>query len=202
MTKDHGSKIAKALHQAQGLMSGAKKDSSNPFYKSSYSSLGSVFEAVIPAFQACDIAVTQVMDVTEGGHMLLITKLIHVSGEEIVSKMVLPSITDPQKIGGAITYFKRYALQAIAGVPSVDDDGQQAAKAVKIEEFVREKAANEPISAVNLSKITNHQNFSQEVEDDILRRLKIEKLADIPNIYFATVCKHVENWTRTDDENN
>jgi len=196
MIKEQESKIAKALHQAQGLMTGAKKDSKNPFYKNNYSSLASVFEAVMPAFQACDIAVTQVMDVTESGNMLLVTKLLHISGEFIESKMLLPAITDPQKIGGAITYYKRYSLQSMAGVPSTDDDGQEAVKAVKIEEFVREKEANEPVSATNLQKLKDHENFCAEFEADVLSKLKIKDLSELRNCHMKEVCKHVRNWNK------
>jgi hypothetical protein len=202
MVKEQGSKIAKALHEAQGLMTGVKKDSKNPFYKSTYSSLGSVFEAVMAPFQACDIAVTQVMDVTEGGHMLLITKLIHVSGEMIESKMILPSITDPQKIGGAITYYKRYSLQSIAGVPSTDDDGQEAVKAVRIEEFIKERTANDPISAVDLQKLKAHPNFCPELERDILDKLKLESLSQIKTINAKQVCDHVRKWKSLDSKEN
>lgn len=189
-----GKEIAKALHQAQGLMGGVKKDAKNAFYKNNYSTLASVFEAIMPALQACDIAVTQVMEVTEGGHMLLVTKLLHISGESIESKMVLPSIADPQKVGGAITYFKRYSLMAIAGVPSIDDDGQEASKAVKVEEFMREKTANDPISATDLQKLRSHSNFCPELEAEILQKLKLESLSEIKNINLKIVCDYVRNW--------
>lgn len=201
MVKEQGSKIAKALHQAQGLMSGVKKDSVNPFFKSKYSSLGSVFEAIMPAFQACDIAVTQLLDVTDSGSMLLVTKLLHVSGEELVSRMILPSITDPQKLGGAITYYKRYALLGIAAVPSVDDDGQEATRAVKIDEFVKEKESNECISATKLEQLTTHEGYSDLAEREILKVAKIERVSDLKNMHFNEAMNFVAREAKKLKEN-
>jgi len=123
--------IATALSKAQVVMRGAKKDSKNLFFKSSYSSLASVFEAIREPFTSNGLAVSQLMDVRDDGRTVIITKLMHVSGESIESKMLLPEIIDPQKLGSAISYYRRYSLMAIAAIPSEDDDGNEAAKAPK-----------------------------------------------------------------------
>lgn len=107
-------------------MTGARKDKNNPFFKSQYADLESVINAVKEPFADNGLAFSQVMDVVEGNRMTLTTVLMHVSGETVTSTMLLPDITDCQKLGGAITYFRRYALLAIAGIPSVDDDANEA----------------------------------------------------------------------------
>lgn len=122
------SKIAIALNKAQSVMSGAKKGKNNPFFKSKYADLSSVFESIRETFAENGLSITQTMDVLESGRMVLKTKMLHVSGEFIDSTMMLPDLTDPQKIGSAITYFRRYSLMAIAGIPAEDDDGNSASR--------------------------------------------------------------------------
>ena len=120
------SKIATALSKAQAMMSGAKKDKDNPFFKSSYSSLSSIFEAIREPFAVNGLSVTQTMEVLPTGLQMLCTRLLHNSGEYIDSKMLLPTESNPQKLGSLITYLRRYSLMAIAGIASEDDDGNSA----------------------------------------------------------------------------
>jgi hypothetical protein len=50
------------------------------------------------------------------------------SGESIQSDIDLPQIQDPQKLGSAITYFRRYTLQSLLSLQAVDDDGNLASQ--------------------------------------------------------------------------
>jgi len=130
MTEENNglSKIATALCKAQGVMRGAKKDKDNPFFKSRFADLSSVFEAIRGPFFDNGLSITQTMDVIADGKQIICTRIMHSSGEFIDSKMLLPVETNPQKLGSAITYFRRYTLMAIAGIPAEDDDGNAAAR--------------------------------------------------------------------------
>lgn len=120
--------LAAALAQAQGKVMGADKSSVNPFFKSKYADLASVIEAIREPFSKSGIAFSQFPRATDGG-IEVETLLVHSSGEWMSEILALPvAKADAQGIGSAITYAKRYALQAIAGVPSEDDDGNAAAK--------------------------------------------------------------------------
>lgn len=131
------SKLISALHKAQASMSFAKTSSNNPFYNSKYANLSSVFMAVKDPFLENDLCVSQVMDVRDDGRMVLKTILLHSSGQSLESKMFLPDIKDPQKLGSAITYFRRYSLMSIAGIPTddgafdKDDDANEASRYIK-----------------------------------------------------------------------
>ena len=122
------SRLATSLCKAQGIMGGAKKDKNNTFFKSKYADLASVFDVIKDPFAENGLAISQTMDVLENGRTVLKTILLHASGEFLESKMILPDISDPQKLGSAITYFRRYTLMAIAGIPAEDDDGNVAAR--------------------------------------------------------------------------
>jgi len=121
--------LSKALCKAQSEMGGAVKDSSNPFFKSSYADLGSVIKAIKEPFAANGLSYTQ-FPVREENAAGVETILLHESGQWIKSSYTLPlSKFDAQSAGSCLTYARRYALQAIAGIPAVDDDGNDATAA-------------------------------------------------------------------------
>jgi hypothetical protein len=119
--------LAKALHRAQGKIKHAVKDSANPFFKSKYADLTSVWDAIRDAFQSEGLSVSQLPSMNDQGASCLETILMHTSGQFIAAACPLnPSKNDPQGVGSAITYMRRYALQAVAGVCADDDDGEAA----------------------------------------------------------------------------
>lgn len=127
MTKSESiASIAKALHAAQGEMSGAKKGAANPFFNSKYADMNSVVDAVREPFHNNGLSYSQ-FPIYQDGFAGVTTILMHTSGEWIEDTLTLPVVKkDPQATGSAITYARRYALQSIAGIPSEDDDGNAA----------------------------------------------------------------------------
>jgi hypothetical protein len=123
---DNIAELAKALSKAQADMSGAKKSSNNPFFKSRYADLKEVIECVKEPFADNGLSFVQ-FPVSNDGFAGVETVIMHSSGEWISNEYMLKvSKNDPQGIGSAITYARRYALQAACGVPSEDDDGESA----------------------------------------------------------------------------
>lgn len=117
------SKLATALIKAQLAMGSAKKDSANPFFKSKYADLAEIVSVVKDPLLKNGISFLQI--VTEVG---VETTLIHESGEFIsgTTPIVVAKQNDPQALGSAITYARRYGLQAMLGIPAEDDDGEKA----------------------------------------------------------------------------
>lgn len=119
--------LLSALAKAQGQISHAKKDKKNPFFKSSYADLSSVWEACREPLASNGLSVIQTV---EGNRtdMFLVTWLGHSSGQWIKSKLpMLLQKFDPQSQGSAITYARRYALSAMVGIcADEDDDGEKA----------------------------------------------------------------------------
>jgi hypothetical protein len=60
---------------------------------------------------------------------VVVTTLAHETGQWVRGRLALPlAKTDPQGIGSAITYGRRYALAAMVGVAPEDDDGNAAGR--------------------------------------------------------------------------
>lgn len=120
--------LAVAMNKAQSEMGGAHKGANNPFFKSKYADLGAVVEAVKEPFANNGLSYVQ-LPIESGGRIGVETMLMHVSGEWISNSFTVQlSKQDAQGAGSAITYCRRYGLQAVAGIPSEDDDGNNASK--------------------------------------------------------------------------
>jgi hypothetical protein len=111
-------------------MEGAKKDAANPFFKSKYADLSSVWDACRGALTRNELAVVQTPScvIDEAGCLVNVTTmLVHSSGQWIRDMVSMkPKENSPQGVGSTITYARRYALAAIAGVAPEDDDGNAA----------------------------------------------------------------------------
>ena len=128
--------LAIAMNKAQAEMGGAAKDSANPFFKSKYADLGAVVHAVKEPFANNGLSYVQ-FPIEDAGRIGVETILMHESGEWM-SNLFTVALTkqDAQQAGSALTYCRRYALQAVAGIPSEDDDGNAASKQAKASEPV------------------------------------------------------------------
>ena len=126
--------LAKSLSIVQGKLTHAKKDSANPFFKSKYADLESVWDACRDLLASNGLSVSQFPGTYSelDKSMSLTTILAHESGEWISQEMSVPvSKVDAQGAGSAITYMRRYALAAVVGVVQADDDGNAASNPVK-----------------------------------------------------------------------
>lgn len=120
-------KIATALVKAQKAFGPALKTSTNPHFKSKYADLAACIEAVIDALNENGIALIQQSHECADG-VIIETLFIHESGETLSGgKLHVPaSKQDPQGYGSAMTYARRYALQAACGIAPEDDDANRA----------------------------------------------------------------------------
>jgi hypothetical protein len=120
--------LAKALIDFQGRVQKIKKDAKNPFFKSNYASLSNIQDAISQPLVESGLAYSQMPSGVNG----LTTILIHAeSGEYLMESFIMPvsKPNDPQAVGSAITYAKRYSLSGVLGLNiDDDDDGNKAAE--------------------------------------------------------------------------
>lgn len=119
-----------ALLAFQRAVGPVKKDASNPAFRTKYATLQSVLETVEDPLSDNGLVLLQRFE-PGGDWPLLITEIVHAAtGDRITSTVPVVSkdAHDPQKVGGAITYYRRYSLLALLGLAPEDDDGNAAAK--------------------------------------------------------------------------
>jgi hypothetical protein len=124
-------KLAAALAKAQGKIEGAVKDRKNDYFSSKYADLASVWDACRGPLSENGLSVVQFPCEAPPGHVGLITTLLHESGEYMTEKFFMPvkDSTNPQAVGSALTYARRYALSAAVGIAPEEDDGNAASAA-------------------------------------------------------------------------
>ena len=135
--QENSKTLAEALTAFQKEHHAAGRDGKNPFYKSNYTTLGQALLAVQPAteYGLCHIQPLKYVLTPEGEVItIIVTKLMHVSGQEEVSEYPVPKVTknvtnEHQEVGKAITYARRYSLLAMYGLAGEDDDAQSLTKA-------------------------------------------------------------------------
>ena len=125
--------LTKALVKVQAELKPAVKDAKNPFFKSNYADINSVWDSCRDLLTENGLAVIQTTAPAE--HAVIVeTILAHTSGEWISGELMLPlTKSDAQGVGSAITYGRRYGLAAIVGIVADEDDDGNAASPRKAE---------------------------------------------------------------------
>ena len=126
MQSENINELALALSKAQAGITGALKDSANPFFKSKYADLASCWDACRRQLTDNNLSVIQTTDLADG-LVVVRTTLAHSSGQWIAGVLPVRAKDDsPQAQGSGITYARRYALAAIVGLAQIDDDAEAA----------------------------------------------------------------------------
>lgn len=175
-------KIGAALAKAQGEITGALKDSANPFFKSKYADLASCWDACRSALSKNGLAVVQLPSIA-GERLVLETRLIHESGQSISSFVpVNPKDETPQAMGSALTYARRYGLTAMVGVAQIDDDGNSASgrQESKGHDPRGDIGKDVPNEAVQKAAATMRDIMDMDAEEQIIA-LKVLDFHDVLN---------------------
>ena len=118
--------IYKKLLEFQKLNITIEKDAINPHFKNSYSSLNEVLSKVKKPLNDLGVVILQSPVVTPTNSFLQTVLLDTEDDTQIESLTAFVNATDMQKLGGAITYARRYSLVSMLGLEDADDDGNTA----------------------------------------------------------------------------
>jgi len=104
------------------------KTETNPFFKSKYFDINSLIQQVEPLLEKNGLLLLQ--PILNG---VVISEIYHIqTSQKISSEISLGTINDPQKLGSAITYYRRYTLQSLLGLQAEDDDANKASQPAKV----------------------------------------------------------------------
>ena len=153
-------KLAEALASAQAEMNPAKKNATNPHFRSTYADLASLHDASRAALGKHGLAVVQLPGRRDDGTTTVTTMLMHASGEFIGDESgVRLSAETAQAAGSVISYLRRYAYAAVLGLSAEDDDGAAASQPVRREERPTERPAElRVVAPVEASPTSSDRN--------------------------------------------
>lgn len=199
--------LVKALIKAKSEFSKVEKQRENPFYKSKYADLGTIDEAVTPALHKNGLAVIQTTAIS-GIQPVLVTTLAHESGQFITGEYPLnPVKNDPQALGSATTYARRYSLSAMLTVVADDDDDGNAASApatAKTHAVAKTTAPTEPptsgkpvISEAQGKRLYAMWKQAHRQDDEVKQYIKVKyglnSTREITKDIYESVCEWVNS---------
>ena len=114
------------LLKLQQEIGSIKKNSENPFFKSAYFDINQLIDTLKPKLNELKLVILQPLNIQDGKNVLQTIIQDTETKEEILSSVLLPDNLDPQKMGSAITYYRRYSLQSLLFLQAEDDDGNTA----------------------------------------------------------------------------
>ena len=183
-------KLAEALAKAQLEMEEASQKLGNSYFKSQYADLDEIIRASRPALGKHGLYIMQRIIPKDDEISYLYTRVMHLSGQWMESKVRLKADKDKQNIqgfGSAITYMRRYSYNCMIGVVGIDqdDDGNAAVKAEKDEPAL--------ISQTQLSILAEELEGETEMLAHILKSLRIKKLSQMKLERYKPVLNNIRD---------
>jgi hypothetical protein len=156
------------LHSAKQSIKKIAKNAKNPHFKNNYADINALIEEVEPILLENRLLLLQPI---EDGYVY--TRIVDIdSGEIAESCMKLPEIQDPQKIGSAVTYYRRYTLQSLLSLQAVDDDANLSSEAVKSQkQGLSQERFLKALEAIKSGSVSKQDLFKFELTKEQLTKL-------------------------------
>ena len=186
--------LAAALCAVQGELKPAIKQADNPFFKSKYVDLPGVWEAIRPLLAKNGLSVVQTFTASADGPTI-VTTLMHKSGQWVSSELFLkPAKSDPQGVGSAITYGRRYALAAMVGVVADEDDDGNAASQGQAYAAAKVYVPFVPCSSENAAKLSEYAKIKigSDAIEKALSKYNAVDVTELDNTVAAKVIAFIQ----------
>jgi hypothetical protein len=156
------------LHNAKQSIKKVAKNAKNPHFKNNYADINALIEEVEPILLENRLLLLQPI---EDGYVY--TRIVDIdSGEICESCMKLPEIQDPQRIGSACTYYRRYTLTGLLCLQAVDDDANLSSEAVKSQKQVLpQERFEKALEAIKSGSVSKQDLFKFELTKEQLTKL-------------------------------
>ena len=155
------------LSEVKKEIGAISKDETNPFFKSKYFDINGLLRHTEPLLQKNGLLLLQ--PIVDG---LVYSQIIDIeTGDKVESSMLMSTLSDPQKMGSMITYYRRYTLQSLLGLQAEDDDANAASKASKLppaKKFVvkGDKIWNRAVDkGIKLEELLSHYDVSKKDQE-------------------------------------
>lgn len=182
-TSSEINELAKAMAEAQNKIRPADKDGLNPHFKSKYTSIASVWEALREPMTSNGLTVWQDVTTNEKG-VSVETRIVHASGQWVeFGPLTMPvGKQDAQGFGSIISYAKRYALCASIGIVSSDQDDDAGSGVDKKTGEI--KNPPKEITPLNQIQIEQIKALEEAIEDktwisNLKERIRVKEFSEI-----------------------
>jgi len=122
--------IYSKIFSASELFARIEKSATNPHFKRSYSDLGDILSSIEPGLRAYKLLITHSIQ----DHNVVTSIVDTETSESISSSFSLPKLDDPQKIGAAISYARRYNLGCLLNLQSEKDDDANSVSRIDLKD--------------------------------------------------------------------
>jgi hypothetical protein len=169
--------INQKIFKLQREIGAISKDTKNPFYKSNYADINSILKQLDPLLEKYKLIKWQPTEYDYESNETIVTSFLEcseTSQRSPKSSLPLPkNLTDPQKVGSCITYYRRYTLASLLGLHAEDDDANIASGITTKKPFLNK---NTPLfntikdkikAGTPLSTVKSHYNAKKEVWDEL-----------------------------------
>ena len=182
--------LSKSLVKFNAKVGKVSKDANNPFFKNKYATIDNIIEEIRPILAEFGLSILQLPS-GDGASVQISTLLIHESGEWLESETLTmkPVKNDPQGMGSAITYARRYSLQSFLSLNTgEDDDGNNASQQKK-------STTNNAGSIGTLENKVNELSKLRKVDPTVIyKQLRISSISAADPKDLAKINKAIETW--------
>jgi len=143
-------KINAKLFEIQQKIGKISKDTTNPFFKKKYFDINSLLEHLLPLLSQHKLVLLQPIKDNTVYSILVDVE----TGQQVESGLQLPELSDPQKIGSCITYYRRYTLQSLLALQAEDDDANLASvPEIEQKEWISDKQTDSAIERIKKGEV-------------------------------------------------
>lgn len=194
-TSNEINELATALSKAQSQFTPVLKKAKG-VHNSSYAEFIEFIEMAKPHLGEHGLSITQ-FPFNENGHVGIINRLMHSSGQWMEHDFgVPPSKHDTHAYGSAITYTKRYCYGSILGIPTTDDDGNQAMGLMDTNKLDKPfQKPVETISETQLKTLVDILDGNSDIETRILKANAVTALSDVPKSKYLSIYTRLQNMS-------
>ena len=192
------SELAKALVKFNAKVGKISKDAKNPFFKNNYATLDNIIDEVRPILAECGLNILQLPS-GDGNNIQISTLLMHESGEWLESDTLTmkPVKSDPQGMGSAITYARRYALQSFLSLNTgEDDDGNNASRPTKSKQTTSESPT--PITSQEVGtlkmKVLELAQLRNLKDVDVYQTIKVTDVTKLTSKEAQECIANLDKW--------
>jgi hypothetical protein len=150
-------------------------------YEFAYATLDVIMSAIRVPLAECGLVIVQTL--TTDQPPILITKVLHESGDFIGSELVVSSgsSSGPQAMGSVISYMRRYAVAAVLALTTEDDDDANSAEGNSVQERKPGPRAATTASTTAPTQPTTKPSTDKQlglVRNLVCEKLKVERGTD------------------------